>query len=538
MVWSMRLKSLARIKWTGNSCCAIICLDLPDHRVLGVIDRIMPVQNDKLRFNLDADEPISVTVDASDLTGAAAEPLKGIISRYGRPISAKAFADFQQASLAELAVQLYQLGFNLTHCPTWPNGDGFPKSVVSDILAQDLRDQLEELEGVETFLLVATSREYIAVANAMRRHDKRVVIVAEEAKVTRELRLCADEFVALPPSKPERAPVTRAPRTSVRTDAARQDRAEVVRVERAPEPVKIERVVEPVRIERASEPVRVERAPEPSRAERAPEPVRVERAPEPQKVERPVETVKAEALDQTRLPNDSEVVAEVRRIVAAEGICTPRRLARALCPVDRTPTGELRSRIANRIQMLVDSGKLLREKLVVGGTSVETILVGEDKAERAAQAAETPVAPAVPVAPEVQEPEEPREEIATVANGNGHGESGSVVDLPPAMIRAEQVAEPKREQPSGNDIDAFVESFLRSAGAAGKIRKRQEPKRDEPVAEIPAVAEPTQAPEPVAEVPVAVPEGEPVVSEAPAKKSRSRRRTAPKKASTPEPESA
>ncbi len=157
----------------------------------------MPVQNEKQRLLLDSDEPISVTVDASDLTGASAEPLKAIISRYGRPISARAFADFQQTNLAELAVQLYQMGFTLVHCPTWPNGDGFPKPVVTDILAQDLRDQVEELEGVDTFLVVANSREYIAVANALRRHDKRVVVIAEETKVARELRLCADEFVSL-----------------------------------------------------------------------------------------------------------------------------------------------------------------------------------------------------------------------------------------------------------------------------------------------------------------------------------------------------
>lgn len=442
---------------------------------MGVTKRIMPLQNEKSRFNLEADEPISVTVDASDLTGASAEPLKAIIARYGRPVAARAFADFQQTNLAELAVQLYQLGFTLVHCPTWPNGDGFPKSVVSDILAQDLRDQLEELEGVETFLVAGTSREYIAVANALRRHDKRVVIIAEEAKVARELRLCADEFAILPPTKPERPQVTRAPRTT---------RTEAPRIERFVEPA---RVSEPVRVERAPEPVVVERVPEPVKIERAPEPRRVERQPEP--VREPVKaesSVKAESADQVKLPSDVEVVAEVRRIVAAEGICTPRRLARALCPVDRTPTGELRSRIANRIQSLVDAGTLLREKLVVGGTSVETILVGEDKPERGPETTVVEPAPVVteqPVEPaaieplvELPAPSQLQEEVAHAAgNGNGQGEPMPEAEVPVAEKRDDRKRKP--EPTPANDIDAFVESFLRSAGAASKLKKRVEPKR-------------------------------------------------------------
>lgn len=489
----------------------------------------MPVQNEKPRILLDADEPISVTVDASDLTGAAAEPLKAIMARYGRPISAKAFADFQQTGLAELAVQLYQLGFTLVHCPTWPNGDGFPKSVVSDILAQDLRDQLEELEGVETFIVAATSREYIAVANSLRRHDKRVVIVGEEARVSRELRLCADEFVVLPPSKPERAPVSRVSRTAVRTEPSR--------IERAPEPTRVERPAEPVT-----------RAPEPARVERAIEPVRAEKAPEPQKVEKAAETPrevapKAESQETTKLPSDTEVVAEVRRIVAAEGICTPRRLARALCPVDRTPTGELRSRIANRIQTLVDSGKLVREKLVVGGTSVETILVGEDRADRPAQAVEAAAAEPVNVVEEMQvEVQAPRELETTTGNGSTHGEP-----LPQPQLTSASTPEPERkvDQSSANDIDAFVESFLRSAGAGSRLRKPAEPKKEEPKKE-PRARGPKQAPV-EAEAAVMVPEveGEPVVAsiapaeevaqEPAAKKPRSRRRTS-KKSAAPESE--
>ena len=449
----------------------------------------MPVLNEKQRVILDANEPISITVDASDLTGASAEPLKNIISRYGRPVAARAFADFQQTSLSELAVQLYQMGFTLVHCPTWPNGDGFPKSVVSDIVAQDLRDQLEELEGVETFLVVATSREYIAVANAMRRHDKRVVVVAEEAKVAKELRFCADEFALLPPSKPERLAVSRTTRSTARA-------AEPVRAERAPESVRVERAPEPARVERIVEPARVERVVEPARAERAPEPVRTE------------------SQDQVKLPSDSDVLVEVRRIVAAEGICTPRRLARALCPVDRTPTGELRSRIANRIQSLVDSGKLLRDRLVVGGTSVETILVGEDRNGRATG---TP-ASTESTAPAVSDKRAELEQAFPEPVGSDGAIQSEV--LPSEPIRTFQPDEPAQRVVSwsGRDLDAIVESVLRGPELSAGLTV-QGPA--EPVTQEPETAE--AEPEPVAV------EAEAPAPEAP-KRTRSRRRTPTKKA--------
>src|SRR5450756_2204158 len=229
----------------------------------------MAITNEKQRLNMAANELISVTVDASELSAASAEPLRAILSRYGRPVSARAFADFQQSSLTDLSVQLYQMGFTLVHCPTWPNGDGTPKPIVSDILAQDLRDQLEQLDDdVETYILVATSRDYIAAANSLRRHERHVVVVAEETKACRELRLCADEFVALPPTRPERA-------------------SEPVRSRRSVETTRVERVPEVTRTVRPAEVVAAEPAPTP-----APVPVRVERPVRGARAPRSVEPVR------------------------------------------------------------------------------------------------------------------------------------------------------------------------------------------------------------------------------------------------------
>ncbi|MGE5617878.1 MAG: NYN domain-containing protein [Sphingomonadaceae bacterium] len=467
----------------------------------------MAIQDEKMRASVIADDVISVTIDASDLTAASAEPLRSIINRYGRPVAARAFADFQQPGLSDLSVQLYQMGFTLVHCPTWPNGDGTPKPIVSDVMAQDLRDQLEELGGVETYLLVATSRDYIAVANALRRHDRRVVVVAEESKVCREFRLCADEFVALPPSRPEPARAGRS--------------AESGRAGRGVAAMRAERQAEPVRLERPAEAARAERVAEPARVERVPEPVRVERVPEP---------VRVETQEQVRLPSDGEVLAEVRRIIAAEGICTPRRLARALCPVDRTPTGELRSRIANRIQALVDSGKLLRERLVVGGTSVETILTREEKNGRT-------------VLPAAVEDPAPIVASSDPSVAPKESESGDSSRATVGQIQGEPVpeaaAEPRSPEPERAglspmvDLDAFVESVLRGSDpvAASPVGEPLEVAA-EPAAETLAV-EPVAAP--AEEEKTETAQAEPAPAEKP-KRTRSRRKSPPKVAAA-EPQS-
>jgi hypothetical protein len=247
--------------------------------------------------------------------------------------------------------------------------------------------------------------------------------------------------------------------------------------------------------------------------ERPPEPARNERAPEP---------VRAEGQDQARLPSDGEVLAEVRKIIAAEGICTPRRLARALCPVDRTPTGELRSRIANRIQSLVDSGKLLRERLVVGGTSVETILTREDRNGRAGvgtpEGATPAATPLLPLAP--------AEEVGSADALEAAGIDGMIRGEPLEELAGDsRSAETERaEDAPGADLDAFVESVLRGAEPFS-VKAVQEPAANQEMDQL-AVAD------------LAAASAEPTIPPAgttiPAKRTRSRRKPSSKTTTVPE----
>lgn len=150
---------------------------------------------------------MSLNIDVANLPREAIERLVELAPSQGRVVISHAFGDFRREDMDDLAVQLYQYGFRLIHCPAWPhpNQRGRLKSVVDDVMAQDLRDQLEYAPQVEVFILGSGDRNFIAVANALKRHRKRVVVAADQESINRELRLCADEYLALPRGRGSRS---------------------------------------------------------------------------------------------------------------------------------------------------------------------------------------------------------------------------------------------------------------------------------------------------------------------------------------------
>ncbi len=141
---------------------------------------------------------VSLNIDVANLPREAIDRLLELAPGQGRVLMRRAFGDFRREDMDDLAIQLYQHGFQLVHCPAWPNQRGRLKSVVDDVMAQDLRDQLEYAPEVEVFILGSGDRNFIAVANALKRHNKKVVVAADQESINRELRLCADEYLALP----------------------------------------------------------------------------------------------------------------------------------------------------------------------------------------------------------------------------------------------------------------------------------------------------------------------------------------------------
>jgi uncharacterized LabA/DUF88 family protein len=141
---------------------------------------------------------VSLNIDVANLPREAIEKLVEIAPQQGRVVISHAFGDFRREDMDDLAVELYQFGFRLVHCPAWPTQRGRLKSVVDDVMAQDMRDQLEYAPEIEVFIVASGDRNFIAVVNALKRHGKRVVVAADQESINRELRLCADEYLALP----------------------------------------------------------------------------------------------------------------------------------------------------------------------------------------------------------------------------------------------------------------------------------------------------------------------------------------------------
>src|SRR5512138_2374744 len=141
---------------------------------------------------------VSLNIDVANLPREAIEKLIELAPDQGRVLISHAFGDFRREDMEDLAVQLYQFGFRLIHCPAWPTQRGRLKSVVDDVMAQDMRDQLEYAPELEVFIVGSGDRNFIAVVNALKRHGKRVVVAADQESINRELRLCADEYLALP----------------------------------------------------------------------------------------------------------------------------------------------------------------------------------------------------------------------------------------------------------------------------------------------------------------------------------------------------
>jgi uncharacterized LabA/DUF88 family protein len=139
-----------------------------------------------------------LNIDVANLPREAIEKLVELAPQQGRVVISHAFGDFRREDMDELSVELYQFGFRLIHCPAWPTQRGRLKSVVDDVMAQDMRDQLEYAPEISTFIVASGDRNFIAVVNALKRHGKRVVVAADQESINRELRLCADEYIALP----------------------------------------------------------------------------------------------------------------------------------------------------------------------------------------------------------------------------------------------------------------------------------------------------------------------------------------------------
>jgi hypothetical protein len=152
------------------------------------------------------------------------QALKETAGRFGRVVTAKAYANWQEGHNLRDPNDLYSVGIEPVYVPTIfvgpgdPTTDGLPrrKNSVDIKLAVDVVEFSLLHPQVETFVFVTGDGDFIHLINAVRARGKRVVIIGASWNTSWQLTSSADQFIAYdvdvdppaqrPAAKPAAAP--------------------------------------------------------------------------------------------------------------------------------------------------------------------------------------------------------------------------------------------------------------------------------------------------------------------------------------------
>lgn len=341
---------------------------------------------------------VSVNLDIANLPPEAPAYILREAAAYGRIVVARAFADYRRNDLGDLPVQLFQYGFQLIHCPSWPDGGGRLKSVVDSILAQDLRDQAEDDPSLEVFVLGSGDRDFMAAMHALRRHGRRVIIAATPDSSNRSLVAGADGYIPLPMAdRPERL-----------------ERSE--RLERYPAPT---RRLTPPTLPAIPQPLPAEvQAPVPPPPPPAP-PAAAQPAPPVPPAPPAPPAQRAHQFHPEPPLSMAALSDQILELVGQRPKITPRQVLQVLAPHNETGSARRRQAVGDAVAMLLQQGKLVRRAEVVRGRMAEVLAFPVEEPVAAPAPAPAPV-PAVvasqPLAPS------PRPRVAPRRSAAGYRE--------------------------------------------------------------------------------------------------------------------
>jgi hypothetical protein len=146
------------------------------------------------------------------------QALKEAAGRFGRVISAKAYANWQEGQNLRDPNDLYSVGIEPIYVPTifiGPGDSGVDgglrrKNSVDIKLAVDVMEFAHAGAPVQTFVFVTGDGDFIHLVNALRARGKRVVIIGTSWNTSWQLTSSADQFIPydvdVDPATP-RAPV-------------------------------------------------------------------------------------------------------------------------------------------------------------------------------------------------------------------------------------------------------------------------------------------------------------------------------------------
>jgi uncharacterized LabA/DUF88 family protein len=157
------------------------------------------------------------------------QALKEAAGRFGRVVTAKAYANWQEGHNLRDPNDLYSVGIEPIYVPTIYIGSGDPnleglrrKNSVDIKLAVDVVEFALLNPQVATFVLATGDGDFIHLVNTLRSRGKRVIVVGQSWNTSWQLTSSADQFVAydidVDPAK-ERAPAAKPPAPPAADDA-------------------------------------------------------------------------------------------------------------------------------------------------------------------------------------------------------------------------------------------------------------------------------------------------------------------------------
>ena len=159
------------------------------------------------------------------------QALKEAAGRFGRVVTAKAYANWQEGHNLRDPNDLYSVGIEPIYVPTIYIGSGDPnleglrrKNSVDIKLAVDVVEFALLNPQVVTFVLATGDGDFIHLINTLRSRGKRVIVVGQSWNTSWQLTSSADQFIAydidVDPAK-ERAPAAKPPAPPAADDAFR-----------------------------------------------------------------------------------------------------------------------------------------------------------------------------------------------------------------------------------------------------------------------------------------------------------------------------
>lgn len=141
---------------------------------------------------------IALFIDVANADGVDFRALLASVRGVGPIGHLQAVGDFRQRHLDPVALELYALGIDMTHAPSWLNGganeDGTGRRKRSDdrLLEKAIRDLLASRDDIDTYAIAISDADIIPACHAIQQRGKQLILFCPnpDTKVGHVLRMC------------------------------------------------------------------------------------------------------------------------------------------------------------------------------------------------------------------------------------------------------------------------------------------------------------------------------------------------------------